>query len=335
MQTKPLSKRQLFTMKAKTLSQRVTHYYQHTQNTAFILECLVAILVRQALCREDFAQPLISLIRDLFLLKTPNATMRRFSPFFESFFDEEEWDRVVSRLFRTKKEYQALDHSVREVKAYLADSRRLGDPDPDYVFNLVSVFKDVNGKRHTWTLREVDAARSEKETVALLKVLTSLTILETSGVRQFAEYVRCKRHKTLVDMVHEEAHDGQEAAEALTDGLSQIAEPSEHSPETFQRPISYGKRNTPTKSESVSFGTAAAMAEPIDQETYDLAEAAVAAIAKGKRPSIDFRKPKSEKQKKIDEQQNLLKQRRSSSGKQGQGGSKKKPKKKQRKKHQK
>ncbi|MGO3791215.1 MAG: hypothetical protein ACTJG1_07030 [Enterococcus gilvus] len=65
MQTKPLSKRQLFTMKPKSLAKRVQDSYQETQNTAFIIECLVAIMVRQALCREEFTQPLIPLIREL------------------------------------------------------------------------------------------------------------------------------------------------------------------------------------------------------------------------------------------------------------------------------
>jgi hypothetical protein len=55
--------------------------------------------------------------------------------------------------------------------------------------------------------------------------------------------------------------------------------------------------------------------EYVDQETYELAEAAVAAIARGKKKPVDFRKPKSEKQKEQENKEMLLRRQKTNSGK--------------------
>ena len=314
MQTKPLSKRQLFTMKPKSLAKRVQDSYQETQNTAFIIECLVAIMVRQALCREEFTQPLIPLIRELFLTKAADPTMRRFSPFFEVFFDESEWRSIIARIFNQQQEYHAAAKAVEKINVYLTEKRERHDTNTVSVFNLTSVFKDAKGKRHTWTLRDVDASRSENDTAALLKVLTSLTILETNGTRQFAEYVRCKRFETSVDMVHEEA---QEEVVAEVQAEAPKA-PSQKLAVTKKRPVTHGEmlpQQAMTEDKATAATAVAVEEEYVDQETYELAEAAVAAIARGKKKTVDFRKPKSEKQKEQENKEMLLRRQKTNSGK--------------------
>ncbi|MDU5333431.1 hypothetical protein [Enterococcus sp.] len=69
------------------------------------MEYAIAVLVREALTTNDFSFFLYELIRELFLHYEPSDTMRKFCSFFERYFEEKEFDTIISRVFGSKNEY--------------------------------------------------------------------------------------------------------------------------------------------------------------------------------------------------------------------------------------
>ncbi|MDT2520337.1 hypothetical protein P7D62_16305, partial [Enterococcus avium] len=90
MDTVKLGQRQIFGMKNTNLMKRVAKYFEQTKNASQVVEYLVAILLRDALCVGDFSlESLTELIHQIFLTTTPNDTLRKHCVFFESFFSLE------------------------------------------------------------------------------------------------------------------------------------------------------------------------------------------------------------------------------------------------------
>lgn len=201
-----LGQRQLFGIKKENLMKRVSLYFEQKQHAAEVVEYLVAILVRHALCVSDFSlQPLNELIQQIFLTATPNNTLRRHCVYFQDFFSEDQWQSVIRRLFSNEEEYHEFTKETRLYKNLLAKKSRETSEKSDFQFDIVSTFKDANGKRHTWTLRDTKKIHSKEETAEVLKILSTLTIFQTSGVRRFAEYVKFKSKKSCIDTEHEAA----------------------------------------------------------------------------------------------------------------------------------
>lgn len=199
-----LGQRQLFGMKKENLFKRVLRSFEQNQQAAEVVEYLVAILVRNSLCISDFSlQPLKELIHELFLTATPNDTLRQHCVYFQHLFSDEEWQTVTQRLFSSKEEYQASTKEACSYKKLLEKKSREHSQESGFQFDLVSVFKDAAGKKHTWTLRDTKPITSPEETAEVLNILTTLTIFQTSGVRRFAEYVKFKSKKSCLDAEHE------------------------------------------------------------------------------------------------------------------------------------
>lgn len=198
----PLGQRQLFGMKKENLMKRIAQQYDASKNAAEAVEYLMVMLIRHALCVGDYyPEALRDLIRQLFLTATPNDTLRRYCVFFEEFL-EEHWQTVRDRLFKHDEEFLAFTKEARRFKALLEKKRREMPVVPGYQFIMVSIFKDAQGKKHTWKLRDTKKVLSEDETSDVLTLLTTLTVFQAGGVRRFAEYVSFKSHKTCLDSQH-------------------------------------------------------------------------------------------------------------------------------------
>lgn len=215
MQTQRLGQRQLLNMMKGNLEKRILQVYGETEDVPSVIEYAVALLVRHALSVADFSFMCHELIRELFLTAVPCTTMRRFSVFFEAYFDEEEWRNVVDRLYKDEQDYLAATAEARASKGYLKekDSMRT-DELADHQFILRSTFKGANGRKHTWTLKNAHPVRNEEELVGALKILTMLTIFETNGVRKFTEFVEVFRDALAPDLHYvEELEEPSEADE--------------------------------------------------------------------------------------------------------------------------
>lgn len=126
--------------------------------------------------------------------------MRQHCVYFQDYFpDEKDWKTVIQRLFASEAAFRDYTREASAYKALLDEKNREVPVLSDYQFNLVSVFKDVTGKRHTWALQNIKKVQSTEQTRGILKILTTLTIFKTAGVRRFAEYVRYKSVKGRVD----------------------------------------------------------------------------------------------------------------------------------------
>lgn len=210
-QTKPLSQVQLFVTKRNTLEQKISSYYENTQNVSDVIQYAVAIMVKNALVLSDYSEFLIELVRELFLHAEPSEVLRKNLCYFKPYFKGGEFDKVVNRLFKNRKEYLQFSEEARSIYKYLHAEDALAKEDAKYGYHLVSVFKAASGKKHSWILRNIDPAMSKEEarekTRALLKVLTTLTIFEQNGSRKFAQLVKFDYIESANVMHHEESQE--------------------------------------------------------------------------------------------------------------------------------
>lgn len=166
-----------------------------------MIEYAVAILVRHALVVADFSFMCRDLIRELFLTAAPCAALRRFSVFFEDYFESEEWAAVVARLYKNEDDYLAITEEARLYRKYLEDK----DPTrtdglADHQFILKSIFKGGNGRKHTWLLKDAHPTKNLEEIAGALQILPLLSIFETNGVRKFTEFVDFLRYANIPDL---------------------------------------------------------------------------------------------------------------------------------------
>ena len=192
---KALQGRQLFFMKKDNLMKRVSQYFEQTNNAAEVVEYLVTILLREAMCVEDYAlESLTDLIHQIFLSAEPNDTLRRHVVYFKKFL-QEDWQTVIDRLFVNEAEYQAFTKQACLYNEFLEKKTRRTPQVSGEKFNTVAIFRDADGKKYTWTLRDtkeipVDSESQIAETAGVLQILTTLTIFKsTKGVRRFAELI--------------------------------------------------------------------------------------------------------------------------------------------------
>ncbi|MDN6216150.1 MAG: hypothetical protein L0J46_03770, partial [Enterococcus sp.] len=68
---------------------------------------------------------------------------------------------------------------------------------------LKTIFEDANGKAVKWVLRDVDPSKDKKEFEPILKILTTLSIFQKDGVRQFVSLVDSKRVKSEIEILVE------------------------------------------------------------------------------------------------------------------------------------
>ena len=184
-----LGQRQLFLMKWENLEGRILKRFEQSRNVSEVIEYLVAVLVRSALCSRVISETLQALIRELFLTSEPSDTLRRYAPYFEKYCEKSEWKTIIKRLFRNEADYLACTKEARGYKDYLIKEGTLDIRQENHAYIVESFFEDMNGKRHKLTIREVDPNKAAPVVTKLLQILTTLTIFETNGVRKFVKFI--------------------------------------------------------------------------------------------------------------------------------------------------
>ncbi|MBO0454890.1 hypothetical protein [Candidatus Enterococcus murrayae] len=192
METKQLTRRQIFTMKnRKNLEKKVHKFWEETKNTDLVVEYIVAIILRNALIVSDFSLPCPEIVRELLFQAQPNDTLRKFCPFFKDYVEEHEWLSIIKRLFKNETKYYKATKKMRLYEGYLKDRGHAVITDQYDSYTLTSIFEDANGKKHTWNLRDADPSNTLEETKRILRVLTTLTIFHKGDVRQFVKFMDC------------------------------------------------------------------------------------------------------------------------------------------------
>ncbi|MDU5335997.1 hypothetical protein [Enterococcus sp.] len=188
-------------MTKENLMKRVRQYFEQTQNASKVVEALVAILLRNALCRKDYSIDLLTdLIHQIFLTAEPNNTLRKHCIYFEKFFTgkaadgKEEWTTVIDRLFTNEAEYREFTKESRRYKELLEKITSEEPGSSEFTFDIVSTFTDASGKKYKWILRDTkeisdDSPNKADEVAELLPIMTTLTIFQNAkGNRRFTEF---------------------------------------------------------------------------------------------------------------------------------------------------
>jgi len=97
-----LDHRQLFSLKPETLEERITWFYQLTQNSTVTIKYILTLRVRYQLGAQEFAYILKDLVRFLFLNTKATRTMKRFFHYFKDYFLDLEWKTLSLRLFSVR-----------------------------------------------------------------------------------------------------------------------------------------------------------------------------------------------------------------------------------------
>ncbi|MGG5333531.1 hypothetical protein [Enterococcus sp. AZ163] len=185
---KKLENRQIFGMRNRAnLEKRITDHFHQSRDAIRVIFSVIAISVRNGLSTSDFSFMAKDLIRSLFLENEEILSIPLSCVYFRDYFNDSEWQTVINRLFSSQEEYEQLTESTR---LYLEDLRPLlnsGEFPTEKKTNMISYFKDANGKRHSWSLSNVNPNITNEEHYALLSILGTLTIFEKDGVRRFVE----------------------------------------------------------------------------------------------------------------------------------------------------
>lgn len=171
----------------KNLEKRINDYYKETQDAVHVIFCAIAIAVRNGLSASDFSFIAKELIRSLFLENDAVRSIPLSCIYFRDHFNDDEWQTVINRLFNSQEEFDQLTESTR---LYIEDLRPLlnsKEQPTKQKSNMISYFKDANGKKHSWTLSNVNPAITKEQHYALLSILGTLDIFEKDGVRRFVE----------------------------------------------------------------------------------------------------------------------------------------------------
>lgn len=187
-----LGQRQIFLMKKENLTKRVQDFYTKNQNIEHLIQYMVAILVRNSFSKGTFTEQLKDLIREVYLTLEPNDTMRRYSPFFKTYFNGSEWKELVKKLFKNKENYFAYTEEARFYTNFLEQAGTLTNCREGLVYHVESVFEDADGKKHKLTIPDVAPTKDEELTANILRALSTLTVFENAGVRKFVEFVSYK-----------------------------------------------------------------------------------------------------------------------------------------------
>ncbi|MBO1306455.1 hypothetical protein JZO70_09800 [Enterococcus sp. 669A] len=193
MKTKPttLNQPQIFNLKRRGLETRIKNNFETVNNPAYLVESAVAIMVRNALSSEDYSGIARDTMREVFLTSDPQklVSVRHLCVYFEEYFSQDEWNTVIGRLFKNQQEYLELTAAARS-NHHLHRMLHSGSREATELMNIATVYRDANGKKHRFTIKDTDPCYSVEETTELLSIFTNLTIFEKDGVRRFTELVR-------------------------------------------------------------------------------------------------------------------------------------------------
>jgi len=250
-------------MKWENLEGRILKRYEQSKNVSEVIEYLVAVLVRSALCSRAISDTLQALIRELFLTSEPNDTLRRYAPYFEKYCEKNEWKTIIKRLFRNEADYLACTKEAHGYKEYLIEEGTLDIRLENHAYIVESFFEDMNGKLHKLTIREVDPNKAAPVVTQLLQMLTTLTIFETNGVRKFVKFINYEGSGKIITTTYdarlEEVDSSDEStsddtnSSKKTDNSNQSANKSEHLTKQTTTPQDKGNVTpTPTASKPKS-----------------------------------------------------------------------------------
>lgn len=184
-----LTSRQIFGMKRATVEARIEKYYDETKDATVVIQYAFALLLRNALSVNDFSGMLEAVIHEILLRSNPNDTIRRLAPFFKNYFKSSDWERVIERVYKRKKDYLSVDEALHQYKKFLLEKTTPIDELENKQYKFISIFLKGDGKSHTWSLRDADPKISDKKWQAILELLTTLTVFEKNGTRLFVELV--------------------------------------------------------------------------------------------------------------------------------------------------
>lgn len=242
-----IGQRTLFGVKKENLMKRIRTYYEQTGNAAEVVEYLVSILLRDALCIGDHSLDLlVDLIHQIFLTSEPNDVLRQHAVYFQKFFSEEQWQTVIARLFQNEANFREATKETCLYNELLIKRSQIKAEESEEQFKIVSVFKDGSGKKHSWTLsntKEIpkDSERDQAEVAELLKIMTTLTIFETpSGIRRFTEFMSYKSKRGSIDVDHKAAATQPKMEETTPSTIKQTrsATTSSSTPQKAATPVS-------------------------------------------------------------------------------------------------
>ncbi|MDB1736574.1 glycosyltransferase [Enterococcus avium] len=324
MSTQPwaLSQLQLFVTKRERLEKAIMKAYT-------VIQYVVAVLVRNALCISDFSLICQDLVREILLFAEPTDVLRKFAPLFREFFDSgKEWEQVTRRLYKKTKEYHRYNNRVSDCKKYLFAKTTPIEELNGQQYKLVSTFEDAIGKIHTWSLRDADKNASAMKIDAVLELLSSLSIFEKDGVRRFvklenSEIDNCTRHLKIRkgEIVEESAQTSASQTEAAKPSFDFSRMSEEERLQLVEMLLPEGIVLADTRSEghkenpdSLPEKSIATSQEPestsgavtsIVEETPEPVEE----NKKPKNPQSIYKKPKSKKQIAIEEKTDLMKRK--------------------------
>lgn len=189
MEIKKLQQRQLFCTKRETVEKKVVQYFEKTQDADSVVEYAIALMVRHALVLGDFSLLFQDVIREIYSHARPSNTLKKFLPYFQSYFNDSEWQQIIKRLFISEKKYKKATKNTRIQASYLKNTGSAAITKEFGSYTLVTIYKDASGKKHTWRLRDADPRNTVEETERILEILTNLTIFQKDGLRRFAEFM--------------------------------------------------------------------------------------------------------------------------------------------------
>ena len=331
MSTQPwaLSQLQLFVTKRERLEKAIMKAYTDSRDADTVIQYVVAVLVRNALCISDFSLICQDLVREILLFAEPTDVLRKFAPLFREFFGSgKEWEQVTRRLYKKTKEYHRYNNRVSDCKKYLFAKTTPIEELNGQQYKLVSTFEDAIGKIHTWSLRDADKNASAMKIDAVLELLSSLSIFEKDGVRRFvklenSEIDNCTRHLKIRkgEIVEESAQTSASQTEAAKPSFDFSRMSEEERLQLVEMLLPEGIVLADTRSEghkenpdSLPEKSIATSQEPestsgavtsIVEETPEPVEE----NKKPKNPQSIYKKPKSKKQIAIEEKTDLMKRK--------------------------
>ncbi|MFM2489878.1 glycosyltransferase family 1 protein [Enterococcus avium] len=302
--------------------------YTDSRDADTVIQYVVAVLVRNALCISDFSLICQDLVREILLFAEPTDVLRKFAPLFREFFGSgKEWEQVTRRLYKKTKEYHRYNNRVSDCKKYLFAKTTPIEELNGQQYKLVSTFEDAIGKIHTWSLRDADKNASAMKIDAVLELLSSLSIFEKDGVRRFvklenSEIDNCTRHLKIRkgEIVEESAQTSASQTEAAKPSFdfSRMSEEERFQLVNLLLPegvVLADTRTETVKNEAISVPEKAiAASQEIEStngavtSTDEESSEATKEKTKPKNPKAIYKKPKSEKQKEQEYKDELLKE---------------------------
>ncbi|EOH97977.1 hypothetical protein [Enterococcus pallens] len=188
-----LEARQLFSIKSKkTLEARFESHFTENANAVHIIQAALVVLVRNFFSENDFSDVARKRIRSLFLTSSDDlSSVRHLCSYFQPFFSSQEWQTVISRLFKNQQEFLTLTEQARSHMNTLGPILHSKEQTTDRKRILKAAFEDENGKLHSWSLGNAVRPLTKQDRKAVLDILGEVTILQKDdGTRKFVRVVK-------------------------------------------------------------------------------------------------------------------------------------------------